>query len=94
MINIYDFFEFDENGIAVQKPINRIAYTKEDIDYKLKYIKAMQELGMEVTIDKAGNICGTIPEKFVPIKVLFCFPIPILLTTVVNLTVPWVCFLV
>lgn len=63
MINIYDFFEFDENGIAVQKPINRIAYTKEDIDYKLKYIKAMQELGMEVTIDKAGNICGTIPGK-------------------------------
>lgn len=41
MITIYDFFEFDENGIAVQKPINRIAYTKEDIDYKLKYIKAM-----------------------------------------------------
>ncbi len=63
MITIYDFFEFDENGIAAQKPINRIAYTKEDIAYKLKYIKAMQELGMEVTIDKAGNICGTLPGK-------------------------------
>ena len=63
MIDVHDFFEFDENGIAVQKPINRIAYTKEDIDYKLKYIKAMQDLGMEVTIDKAGNICATLPGK-------------------------------
>ncbi len=63
MIDVHDFFEFDKNGIAVQKPINRIAYTKEDIDYKLKYIKAMQDLGMEVTIDKAGNICATLSGK-------------------------------
>lgn len=63
MLDIHDFFEFDENGIAVQKPINRIAYTQEDIDYKLKYIKAGQDLGMEVTIDKAGNICATLPGK-------------------------------
>lgn len=63
MINIHNFFEIDENGVPIQKPINRNAFTKEDVAYKIKYIKAMQDLGMEVTIDAIGNICGTFPGK-------------------------------
>ena len=59
MIDIHDFFDIDENGIPVKKPINRNAFTKEDVAYKIKVIKAMQDLGMEVTIDAIGNICGT-----------------------------------
>ena len=55
VINIDDFFSFGN-----QTPINRIAYTEEDAKYKLKCIKAMQDLGMEITIDNAGNICGTL----------------------------------
>ena len=55
VINLDDFFEFGN-----QAPINRIAYTKEDAEYKLKCIKAMQDLGMEISIDYAGNICGTL----------------------------------
>ena len=39
VINLDDFFEFGN-----QDPINRIAYTEEDAKYKLKCIKAMQEL--------------------------------------------------
>ncbi|MCI8277120.1 MAG: hypothetical protein HFJ46_04245 [Clostridia bacterium] len=46
IINIEDFFDFDSN-----KPINRIAFTKEDAIYKLKYMKSMQDLGMKITID-------------------------------------------
>ena len=63
MIDIHDFFDIDENGIPVKKPINRNAFTKEDVAYKIKVIKAMQDLGMEVTIDAIGNICGTFPGK-------------------------------
>lgn len=55
VINLDDFFEFGN-----QAPINRIAYTKEDAKFKLKCIKAMQDLGMEISIDYAGNICGTL----------------------------------
>ena len=55
LINLDDFFEFGN-----QAPINRIAYTEEDAKYKLKCIKAMQDLGMEISIDYAGNICGTL----------------------------------
>lgn len=68
MIEIQDFFEIDENGIPIQKPINRIAFTKEDIAYKVKFIQAMQKLGMTVTIDKIGNICGTFAGKTRPDK--------------------------
>lgn len=58
-----DFFDFQS-----QKPINRLAYTKEDLDYKLKVITIMQKLGMDISADKIGNICGTLslgnhPEK-------------------------------
>ncbi len=35
-INLEDFFEF-----GVKEPINRLAYTKEDIDYKIKVIEKM-----------------------------------------------------
>jgi len=59
IINIEDFFGFDK-----QEPVNRISYTEEDAKYKLKYIKVMQDLGMKITIDDAGNICGTLPGKF------------------------------
>lgn len=54
-IRLEDFFEFGS-----KKPVNRIAYTKEDMDYKIKVIRKMQELGMSITLDKACNICGTI----------------------------------
>lgn len=53
-----DFFKFGN-----QEPINRIAYTKEDADYKLMCMKRMQELGMQIQIDKMGNIIGTIPSN-------------------------------
>lgn len=55
VINFDNFFEFGN-----QASINRIAYTKEDAKYKLKCIKAMLDLGMEISIDYAGNICGTL----------------------------------
>ena len=44
VINLDNFFEFGN-----QAPINRIAYTEEDAKYKLKCIKAMQDLGMEIS---------------------------------------------
>ena len=55
LIKLEDFFDFKS-----KEPINRLAYTKEDMEYKVKIIKKMQELGMKVTVDKIGNICGTI----------------------------------
>ena len=57
---IRKFFGLNENGqeIEAHKPINRLAYTKEDIDYKLEVIKEMQNLGMTISIDAIGNICG------------------------------------
>lgn len=63
MVELEDFFDFNS-----KEPINRLAYTEEDLQYKIKVIKKMQELGMTVTIDKIGNICGSIqmgnkPEK-------------------------------
>lgn len=47
-MNLDDFFEF-----GAKEPINRLAYTEEDMKYKVKVIKKMQELGMEITVDKA-----------------------------------------
>ena len=63
MVKLEDFFDFKK-----KEPINRLAYTKEDMQYKLKVIEKMQELGMTITVDKVGNICGSIqignnPEK-------------------------------
>ena len=55
VINIEDFFDFDYHG-----PVNRIAFTEEDAKYKLMCMKRMQDLGMKITIDDAGNICGTL----------------------------------
>ena len=52
-VNLDDFFNFGNT-----EPINRLAYTQEDIDYKLKVIRKMKEMGMTITIDKIGNICG------------------------------------
>ena len=46
-ININDFFDFENN-----EPVNRIAYTEEDAKYKLKCMKAMQDIGMEIYIDQ------------------------------------------
>ena len=47
------------------QPINRIAYSKEDALYKLECIKAMLEIDdrIQITIDKIGNICATLPAK-------------------------------
>lgn len=55
IINMEDFFDFNYHG-----PVNRIAYTKEDAEYKLKCMKLMQDLGMKISIDDVGNICGTL----------------------------------
>lgn len=65
IVNLEDFFDFEE-----KKPINRLAYTKEDMDYKIDVIKKMQELGMKITIDKIGNICGSISIGNNPKKTL------------------------
>ena len=51
-----DFFKF-----GIQEPINRIAYSEEDADYKLMCMKRMQDLGMKIKIDELGNITGTLP---------------------------------
>lgn len=71
MIKPEDFFEII-NNIPTKKPINRNAFTKEDVAYKVKCIKAMQDLGMTVTLDKIGNICGTIPGKLYSDKSIIC----------------------
>lgn len=55
MVKLEEFFDFDKH-----EPVNRVGYTKEDADYKIKFIQKMQELGMEITMDEVGNICGTI----------------------------------
>ena len=67
MIKLEDFFDFDS-----KEPINRLAYTEEDMKYKIKIIEKMKALGMQITLDKAGNICGTIsignhPQKTIAI---------------------------
>lgn len=48
IINLDDFFDFKS-----KKPINRLAYTEDDLNYKIKVIKKMQELGMSITLDRA-----------------------------------------
>jgi N-carbamoyl-L-amino-acid hydrolase len=59
IIKLDDFFDFGKND-----PINRLAYTNEDANYKIKVIKKMQELGMTISMDDIGNICGEIkPNK-------------------------------
>lgn len=65
LVKLEDFFDFKS-----QEPINRLAYTKEDIDYKIQIIKKMKELGMDITADRALNICGTISIGNNPKKVL------------------------
>lgn len=72
MIDIHDFFEIDTNDIPVKKPINRNGFTLADVEYKLKCIKAMQDLEMEVTIDKIGNICGSLLGKLRTDKSVIC----------------------
>lgn len=44
MIKITDLFEVDENNIPIQKPINRNAFTSEDVKYKVKCVKIMRKL--------------------------------------------------
>lgn len=65
IVKLEDFFDFNS-----QEPINRLAYTEADLEYKVKVIKKMQELGMKITIDKAGNICGTIALGENPTKTI------------------------
>lgn len=47
IVRLQDFFDFTS-----KEPINRLAYTEEDLVYKVKVIEKMQELGMNVTFDK------------------------------------------
>lgn len=72
MTNLKDFFEIDTNDVPVKKPINRNAYTLEDLKYKLKWIKAGQELGGEVTMDEMCNFCITLPGKVRTDKSVIC----------------------
>lgn len=63
MVELESFFDFTQ-----KEPINRLAYTQEDMIYKVKVIEKIKELGMTITRDKVGNICGSIqignnPEK-------------------------------
>lgn len=67
MIKLEDFFDFNS-----KEPINRLGYTEDDMKYKIKIIEKMKALGMQITLDKAGNICGTIsignhPQKTIAI---------------------------
>ncbi len=59
VINIENFFDFDNH-----EPVNRIAYSEEDAKYKLKCMKAMQDLGMKILIDNVGNIVGEFPANY------------------------------
>lgn len=59
VINIDNFFDFDNHA-----PVNRIAYSENDAKYKLKCIKAMQDLGMKILIDNVGNIVGEFPANY------------------------------
>lgn len=52
IVNINDFFDFDN-----KEPINRIAYTEEDAKYKLKCMKVMQDIGMQIFIDDFRKYC-------------------------------------
>ena len=54
-VKLKDYFEF-----GVNEPKRRIAYNRDDVNFKLKIIRKMQELGMKITIDKIGNISGTL----------------------------------
>lgn len=65
VVRLEDFFDFNS-----KEPINRLAYTIEDMDYKIKIIRKMQELGMTITTDKVGNICGSISVGNNPKKTL------------------------
>ncbi len=65
IVKLEDFFDFGK-----KEPINRLAYSKEDMDYKIKVIEKMQELGMEISVDKIGNICGSITIGDKPKKTL------------------------
>lgn len=65
IVKLKDFFDFN-----TKQPINRLAYTKEDMDYKIKIIRKMQELGLEITMDAIGNICGSISIGNNPTKTL------------------------
>ena len=63
IINIENFFDFKS-----KEPINRVAYSIEDAKYKLKIMKYMQDLGMHISIDDVGNICGTLKGSALPKK--------------------------
>lgn len=56
-MKLEDFFEFGKN-----EPINRIAYTNADAEYKMLVMKHMQEMGMKLKMDECGNICGVLGE--------------------------------
>ncbi len=47
IVKLEDFFDFNSN-----EPINRLAYTEEDMKYKIKIIETMKKLGMDITLDK------------------------------------------
>lgn len=64
-MELEEFFKFGKN-----EPINRLAYTKADADYKLLIMQKMQEMNMKIFIDKCGNIAGIRGEGKKPYIVL------------------------
>ena len=49
------FFDFKSS-----KPINRITYTGSHAEFTSRVVRKMAELGMSLSIDDIGNICGSI----------------------------------
>ncbi|MBT8322853.1 MAG: Zn-dependent hydrolase, partial [Eudoraea sp.] len=55
--------ELAEFGIKENGETNRVAFSDADIAARDFVIKLMREVGMDVSIDFAGNIVGTIAGK-------------------------------
>ena len=55
IIKLEDFFNFDS-----KEPINRLAYTEDDMKYKLKIIEKMKALGMADDVIK--KVTGLLPD--------------------------------
>lgn len=55
---VKQFFRFE-----TEMPVNKLAFSDKDMEYKCKIIQKMQDLGMHISIDRIGNICGTLQGK-------------------------------
>jgi len=52
---VNEFFDFES-----KENVNRVAYTESDVLFKVKVMWKMHELGMKLSVDRIGNICGCI----------------------------------